>query len=257
MPTIILILFVLAAAALFPLVILTRRGTVWGSTPAERAATLAGDAFFGEKHPYNLKMTRAISIHASPTVVWPWLAQIGRGAGWYSYDRLDNGGKPSARHIVTWIPEPCVGDTAAIGCLRHIDSGRELAWWADGEQWLGSMTRMATDFYLTPAGTGSRLVVRVSGDAIGPTAPLLMGIFALIDSIMARRQLVGIKARAEQHGARRDNPDAPETGAHDQYQLYEVIYAPGDKAGVPGQEHAAYWRQKAIKDGVLTDSSPR
>ena len=44
--------------------------------------------------------TRAISIDAPATQVWPWLAQLGYGrAGWYSYDWLDNDGQPSARQV--------------------------------------------------------------------------------------------------------------------------------------------------------------
>jgi hypothetical protein len=34
--------------------------------------------------------------------VWPWLVQMGGGrAGWYSWDRLDNNGKPSADRMWT------------------------------------------------------------------------------------------------------------------------------------------------------------
>jgi hypothetical protein len=33
-------------------------------------------------------MTRAISIDAAPEVVWGWLAQMGRGAGWRRMSRL-------------------------------------------------------------------------------------------------------------------------------------------------------------------------
>src|SRR5204862_6940139 len=43
----------------------------------------------------------SITIRATPGEVWPWLAQMGAGrGGWYSYDRLDNGGEPSSRRIV-------------------------------------------------------------------------------------------------------------------------------------------------------------
>jgi proline iminopeptidase len=40
--------------------------------------------------------TMAVTIDAPPTQVWPWLVQLGgdRG-GWYSWDRLDNGGRPT------------------------------------------------------------------------------------------------------------------------------------------------------------------
>lgn len=75
--------------------------------------------------------------------------------------------------------------------------------------------------------------------------------FRFIDTIMARRQLLEIKERVERFRDRDTNPAEPETGAPDQYQLYEVIYASGARAGELGRESAARWRQAAIDDGVL------
>ena len=44
--------------------------------------------------------TRAVTIGTPAGQVWPWLAQLGYGkAGWYSYDWLDNDGRPSAGQI--------------------------------------------------------------------------------------------------------------------------------------------------------------
>ena len=42
----------------------------------------------------------AVTIEAPPEQVWPWLVQMGwdRG-GWYSWDRLDNAGRPSATEV--------------------------------------------------------------------------------------------------------------------------------------------------------------
>jgi hypothetical protein len=41
--------------------------------------------------------THAITIGVGPARVWPWLAQMGAGrAGWYAFDPLLNGGRPSA-----------------------------------------------------------------------------------------------------------------------------------------------------------------
>jgi hypothetical protein len=198
-------------------------------------------------------MTRAISLNKPPEVVWPWLSQIGRGAGWYSYDRLDNGGKASARHLVTWIPEPQLGDATAIGYLRHLEPGRELVWWVSGEQFLGSSACMVFDILVTPEDGGSRLVIRVSADATGPTAGLAIGVFQLMDTIMARRQLLGIKERVETYGARTTDSHHPENGRPDQYQLGVVIYASGQMAGVQGQEKIACWRQLAIEDKVIVN----
>lgn len=53
----------------------------------------------------------AVTIEAPPTQVWPWLVQMGgdRG-GWYSWDRLDNGGRPSAREVHPEWQDLALGD---------------------------------------------------------------------------------------------------------------------------------------------------
>jgi proline iminopeptidase len=55
--------------------------------------------------------TMATTIDAPPRDVWPWLAQMGcdRG-GWYSWDRLDNGGRPSAELLNHRWQEVQAGD---------------------------------------------------------------------------------------------------------------------------------------------------
>jgi hypothetical protein len=66
--------------------------------------------------------TMAVTIDAPPSRVWPWLVQMGRErAGWYSWDRLDNGGAPSADRI---HPE-----------WQHISVGDRLLSTSDGEHW--------------------------------------------------------------------------------------------------------------------------
>lgn len=65
---------------------------------AERVRSMPGDALVREPI---FDVTHAITIDAPPDQVWPWLAQMGAGrAGWYSYDRIDNGGRPSAVRLV-------------------------------------------------------------------------------------------------------------------------------------------------------------
>jgi hypothetical protein len=53
----------------------------------------------------------AVTIDAAPGQVWPWLVQLGgdRG-GWYSSDRLDNGGRPSATEVHPEWQHLAVGD---------------------------------------------------------------------------------------------------------------------------------------------------
>ena len=55
--------------------------------------------------------THAITIAALPEHVWPWLVQMGGGrAGWYSFDRIDNGGVPSAESIINEYQQISSGD---------------------------------------------------------------------------------------------------------------------------------------------------
>jgi len=74
----------------------------------ERSRRLPGDDLVDD--PLRT-ITHAIMIDAAPRDVWPWIVQMGSGrAGWYAFDRIDNGGVPSARRIVPEFPEVAVGD---------------------------------------------------------------------------------------------------------------------------------------------------
>jgi uncharacterized protein YndB with AHSA1/START domain len=248
-------LLIAAAALLIILVtaavVFTRRTVRWGATPEECSMRMPGDEYFTGDSPAFVAMTRAVTIAAPPETVWPWLAQMGRGAGWYSVDHLDNGGKMSARHVVSWVPPPREGDATAIGYLRQVVPGRELTWWVPGAPFLGSSTRLAVDIRVSPKNGASRLVIRMSGDASGGMPRVVLAVFRFIDSVMARCQLRSIKERVEQHGDRTADPGHPETGARDQYQLYEVVYASGQRAGVPGKERGEHWHRAALEAGLV------
>ncbi|MFB6612655.1 hypothetical protein ACIGFK_15955 [Streptomyces sp. NPDC085524] len=85
--------------ALAGYVLLVRpRLLTWGATPDEVARTYPGDDLIPDAGSSSIMAT---TLPAPPEEVWPWLVQMGcnRG-GWYSWDRLDNGGRPSARRIV-------------------------------------------------------------------------------------------------------------------------------------------------------------
>jgi uncharacterized protein YndB with AHSA1/START domain len=79
--------------------------------------------------------TMAVTIDAPPSRVWPWLVQMGCDrAGWYSWDRLDNGGVASAGRIHPAWQTLSVGDR-----LASTPSGR--AWFVvaalEPERFLG------------------------------------------------------------------------------------------------------------------------
>ncbi len=64
--------------------------------------------------------TMAVTIDAPPDQVWPWLVQLGgdRG-GWYSWDQLDNAGRPSARAVHPEWQHLAVGDSVKYLTRRH------------------------------------------------------------------------------------------------------------------------------------------
>jgi hypothetical protein len=91
----------------------------WGATEEEARRPYPGaDLLPGGKRG----ATMATTINAQPSVLWPWLVQMGcNRAGWYSWDRLDNGGVPSAERIHPEWQHIAVGDR-----LDSIPSGN--AW---------------------------------------------------------------------------------------------------------------------------------
>ena len=90
----------------------------WGSTAEERARSMPGDEVLRQPA---FSATRAVTIEATPEEIWPWLVQIGyRRAGFYSYDRLDNDGIPSADRILPEYQSLAVGDLVPLA--EHADA---------------------------------------------------------------------------------------------------------------------------------------
>jgi hypothetical protein len=101
----------------------------WGATPAEVRATLPGDDLFPV---YAGEATHAITIHASPEQVWPWLMQIGQDrSGFYSYTFLENSigaDMPKVERLVKdWKPR-AIGETVWFATpKRYGGQGRMTA----------------------------------------------------------------------------------------------------------------------------------
>lgn len=99
----------LAAAGVGVYVAVRPRLMRWGATDEEVTGPYPGSDVVpgGERGA-----TMAVTIDATPDEVWPWLVQMGgdRG-GWYSWDRLDNGGRPSATEVHPEWQDLAVGDT--------------------------------------------------------------------------------------------------------------------------------------------------
>jgi hypothetical protein len=80
----------------------------WGASEEEVARPYPGADIVPNG---NRAATMAVTIEAPLERVWPWLVQMGYDrAGWYSWDRLDNGGRPSVDRIHPEWQEVKLGD---------------------------------------------------------------------------------------------------------------------------------------------------
>jgi hypothetical protein len=170
----------------------------WGATDAEVSGAMPGDELMP---PVPFTATRAITIEAPPERVWPWLMQVGfQRAGFYSYDLLDNLGRPSVREVLPEYQSLAVGDLAAPMAdppndstafrIAELDEPSSLVWDKPDSTWAWRLTA-------TPAG-GTRLVTRLkSSYELRPLLPVTLVLAEVGDFPMMRRMLLGIKERAE------------------------------------------------------------
>ena len=216
-----------AAAAVASATVYRRSHLSWGAAPAEVQGVMPGDDILRRSH---FTATRAITIDADPEAVWPWLLQVGfHRAGFYSYDLLDNLGRPSAEHVLPEFQDVAVGDLAAPMAsppdkknsftVALLDSPHRLVWAKPDSTWSWLLTHKADG----RTRLVTRLKARYDVNAFLPVTLILMEIG---DFPMMRRMLLGIRDRAEnnaiapgqphqtpprQSAANSSPPDAPGT----------------------------------------------
>jgi pimeloyl-ACP methyl ester carboxylesterase len=172
--------------------------------------------------------THAITIDAPAERVWPWIVQMGAGrAGWYSWDRIDNGGTPSSasirpelQRIVTGDIMPAVPGATDAFVVAAVDPPRELVLTApDGqggnavawEHLLEPLDRGRTRLIVRgrasshwvdlartrpPAGHHRIFIERVYAVLATLPRPLLIGLATLGHRMMEARHLRGIQRRS-------------------------------------------------------------
>ncbi|MCW2951505.1 MAG: hypothetical protein JWQ48_675, partial [Conexibacter sp.] len=171
--------------------------------------------------PRLTRSTFATTLNASPARVWPWLVQMGcdRG-GFYSWDRLDNGGRASADRVhpewqglaagdrVRSVPDGSVWfEVAALEPERALVLRAHLTLRGRPFDPDGEPPRAFSDstwgFFLRPApGGGTRLVVRSNGGG-RPRALIGAGSWLFWDLahwIMQTKQLAELRRRVETAG---------------------------------------------------------
>ena len=170
----------------------------WGASRDERDAAMAGDEVLPVAQ---FTATRAITIEAPPSRVWPWLTQVGVGrAGFYSYDLIDNRGHRSSDRILGQFQQIQVGDLAAPMTdhpsettsfrVASFRPGETLLWSKADSTWAWQLTRLADGTTRLVTRLKVRYRMTLSGIA---TVPLI----EVGDFPMMRKMLRGIKRRAE------------------------------------------------------------
>lgn len=154
-----------------------------------------------------MRATRAITVDVPPSAVWPWLVQLGTGkAGWYSYDLLDNLGRPSAADVLPEWQRVEPGDPAApMNPFAAPDASPWRVELVVADQVLLWRNRLAGTWVwvLRPTSAGgTRLVSRIRISYASPSGLAFAPILEAADFPMYRRMLLGIKRRAESHPPR-------------------------------------------------------
>ena len=188
-----------AAALSYPL-LLRKKCLTWGATPDEVSRPLPGDELMPDA---DIVATRAISIAAPPSAVWPWLVQMGSGRGGaYTYDWIENLlglAMHSADQVLPQFQQLKVGDELELGPGRPkmrvevLEPERTLTVRFGDGTWVWI-------FALTPEGEGTRLISRnrISTPGAAPLARLFtLYLMEPGSLVMEVRMLKGIRERAE------------------------------------------------------------
>lgn len=186
----------------------------WGATDDEVACPLLGDSLIDKPR---LQATHAVTVHAPPEAIWPWLVQMGQGrGGFYSYEgveRLLGLRAGNADRILPDLQELHAADELPVapnGAGLPVDivvPYRTLVMHSDSPiparvavMQAGYYRSVTWTFHLEPIDAeNTRLIERWRADW-EPTPMNTLVIRALLEPgafIMERRMLLGIKARAE------------------------------------------------------------
>ena len=198
MLTIILgIALVLALLLAFYLAFLRPWQLRWGATDEEIARQMPGDDIVSDP---TFNATRAVTIHAPPEEIYPWIVQMGLSrAGWYSYDLLDNLGRRSAERIIPELQDIQAGDLIPMSpdgkqglFVADFEVSKWMLWWdKDGDvSWAWGV--------FPGEEAGSRLVTRIRIKYRWLLPVIIFNLLIeFLDIVMMRKCMLGIKRRAE------------------------------------------------------------
>jgi hypothetical protein len=175
----------------------------WGATPEEATRRLPGDELLEDA---DVVSTRAVTIEAPPSAVWPWLVQMGSGrAGAYTYDWIENlfglQMHSSDRIQPEWqqlqLGDVIPGKASLPGMrVELLDPEHALATRSQDGTWVWA-------FALEQCDAGTRLISRNRIAMRKPSVGERLGMAVMEPGslVMERKMLLGIKVRAERPAA--------------------------------------------------------
>ena len=204
----------LASAAAFYVLLGRARQLRWGATGREAGEPLPGDDLIADP---DLTATRAITIRAPASQVWPWIVQLGQGrGGFYSYDFVENligCSIHSAHRVVPEWQDLKPGDQVRLApqaglTVAHLEAARSLV--LRGGVPMGKAAPpydFTWAFVLNDEPDGAtRLLVRERYAYTRPWARLLVEPAAAVSFMMSQKMLRGIRDRAETPPPQHRNP---------------------------------------------------
>jgi hypothetical protein len=182
----------------------------WGATDEEVQGSMPGDEVVPNP---SFNATRAITVDASPELVWPWIVQMGyRRAGFYTYALLDNAGYESADRVLEEYQPPTIGDWMPMAKQVNETTAFRVKAFALNEWLLWEKPDSTWAWKLLPLDGGrTRLVLRLKARYAWErpgSAILTLVLLEFGDFPMMRRVLKGIKVRAQRMSAARSTSAA-------------------------------------------------
>jgi hypothetical protein len=174
------------------------RALIWGSTPVERERPFPCDRHLADPDSV---CWRAIDVQAPSPVVFRWLCQL-RVAP-YSYDLLDNLGRPSPQTLTEGLDQLELGQRfMTMFELVEFEPDRHITLLANRFQWI--FGEAAVSYMALSGGAGGcRLLVKLLGRYHYGRIGRLLGGWTMpwLDLFMMRRQLLNLKGLAERDAA--------------------------------------------------------
>jgi hypothetical protein len=165
----------------------------WGSRPDERAESFPCDRLLAAPEE---QLFRAVDVDAPASTVYRWLCQL--RAAPYSYDRLDNRGRRSPGALTPGLERLEAGQRVMrIFRLVEFEPERSITVLSEGR----IFGRVACTYRAQPtAPARSRLLVKMLIAYPTPGGRLMRLVLPAGDLVMMRRQLLNLKALAEESG---------------------------------------------------------